>query len=407
MTEAAAGAAPPGRITIPLVGMAQILSWGSSYYLLAVLAKPISADTGWPLPWIVGGGSIGLLCSGIAAPFVGRMIDRFGGRPTMAAGSILIGAGLAALGAAPNLALYLLGWAVLGFGMGAGLYDAAFSTLGRIFGTSARRAITNVTLFGGFASTVCWPLSALAVEHLGWRGACFAYAAVHVLLMAPALFALLPREARKPPPDRSAAGERAIWSSWDQTAFVTLAAILMLNGAVQTSISVHLLTILQSHGMSLAAAVAVGALIGPAQVGARVIEMLIGERVHPTATLLGAGSLVATGVALLAFGATPAAIAVVIYAAGNGVWSIARGTAPLALFGPARYPLVMGRLAAPNLIVQSAAPFVAGIGVTSLGASGALAMLAALAATNVLLAALLARSERGLSPTQSFVAPTS
>src|SRR4051812_22589373 len=123
MTEAAAGAAPSGgRLTIPLVGMAQILSWGSSYYLLAVLAKPISADTGWPLPWIVGGGSIGLLCSGIAAPFVGRMIDRFGGRPTMAAGSILIGVGLAALGAAPNLALYLLGWAVLGFGMGAGLY---------------------------------------------------------------------------------------------------------------------------------------------------------------------------------------------------------------------------------------------------------------------------------------------
>jgi MFS family permease len=374
--------------------MAQILSWGSSYYLLAVLAKPISADTGWSLPWVVGGGSIGLLCSGLAAPFVGRMIDRFGGRPTMAAGSVLIGAGLAALAAAPNLAFYLLGWAVLGFGMGAGLYDAAFSTLGRIFGASARRAITNLTLFGGLASTVCWPLSALAVEHVGWRGTCFAYAAVQVFVVAPALFLLLPREARKAPSatDRAGAGAR---TSGERRTFLLLGGILMANGAVQTSISVHLLTILQSQGASLAAAVAIGTLIGPSQVGARVVEMLVGDRLHPTATLLCAGSLVAVGVLLLALGVGPAAVGVVLYASGNGVWSIARGTVPLALFGSERYPVVMGRLATPNLVVQAAAPFVAGISVTSFGASTALFVLATVAATNVILAAFLARgSER-------------
>ena len=253
---------------MPLLGIAQIVSWGSSLYLLAVLAAPISADTGWPLAWVVGGGSIGLLCSGVAAPFVGRMIDGFGGRHTMAAGSLLMGAGLAAVGSSTGLATYLLGWAVLGFGMGAGLYDAAFSTLGRIFGASARRAITNLTLFGGFASTVCWPLTALAVEHVGWRGACFVYAAVQMLVMAPALFLLLPREARKPPPTTDSAGAGTM-SPRERETFLLLAAILMANGAVQTTVSVHLLTILQDRGMSLAAAVAVGALIGPSQVGAR------------------------------------------------------------------------------------------------------------------------------------------
>ncbi|GLK76556.1 MFS transporter [Methylopila jiangsuensis] len=386
-----AAAQPSGRIAVPLLGIAQIVSWGSSFYLLAVLATPISADTGWPLAWVVGGGSIGLLCSGFAAPFVGRMIDGFGGRQTMAAGSLLMGAGLAAVGLSTGLATYLLGWAVLGFGMGAGLYDAAFSTLGRIFGASARRAITNLTLFGGFASTVCWPLSALAVEHVGWRGACFAYAAVQMLVMAPALFLLLPREARKAPaaPHRAGAG---MATARERRTFLLLAAILMANGAVQTTVSVHLLTILQAQGMALAAAVAVGALIGPSQVGARVVEMLVGDSLHQTATLVCAGALVAIGVVLLALEAGPVAVAVVLYAAGNGVWSIARGTVPLALFGAERYAVVMGRLAAPNLVVQAAAPFAAAFVISVAGTNITLCVLAILAVANLLATVALSRN---------------
>lgn len=395
MATTAAGPAPSGvRLTVPLLGVAQIISWGSSYYLLAVLATPIATETGWPFAWVVGGGSVGLLVSGVVAPFVGRMIDGFGGRSTMAVGSLLLGAGLLIVGAAPNLVVYLVGWAVLGLGMGAGLYDAAFSTLGRIFGSSARRAITNVTLFGGFASTVCWPLSALAVEHLGWRGACVAYAGVHMLVMAPALFALLPREVRKPTTGAAAGDRSGAWTSRDRGRFRLLAAILVLNGAVQTVISVHLLTILQAQGMALAAAVAVGTLIGPSQVGARVVEMLVGDRLHPATTLLVAGVLVAVGMTMLALGLGAAAVVIVLYGAGNGVWSIARGTVPLALFGPDTYPVVMGQLAAPNLVVQAAAPFAAGIAITSVGTTATLATLAAVAAANVVLAAVLSRAAR-------------
>ena len=160
----------PRWLVVGCLGTAQILAWGMSYYLIAVLAKPIETDTAWGLPWIVGGLSIAFLISGLVSPKVGRLIDRFGGRPVLAASAILLAIGLATIAAAPTLPVYLAGWCVLGAAMGAGLYDPAFATIGRIYGDQARSAITLTTLYGGFASTVCWPLSAVLVEQIGWRG---------------------------------------------------------------------------------------------------------------------------------------------------------------------------------------------------------------------------------------------
>jgi MFS family permease len=171
-------ALPDRRIVVPALGITQILAWGSTFYLPGVLANPIARETGWSYDWVIGGVTVGLLVAGIVSPRVGRAIGEHGGRPVLAIGALCLAAGLALLGLASNLGLYLGAWLLIGAGMGAGLYDAAFSTLGAIYGKDARGAITFVTLFGGFASTVCWPLSALLVEHLGWRGACFAYAAM-------------------------------------------------------------------------------------------------------------------------------------------------------------------------------------------------------------------------------------
>ena len=168
------------QVMIGALGIIQILAWGSSYYLPAVLAGPIATDTGWPLPWIVGSLSAGLLVAGLISPRVGRLIGEHGGRPVLAGAALLIALGLVLLGIAPSLPVFVVGWLVLGAGMGAGLYDAAFATLGRQFGAAARPAITNLTLWGGFASTVCWPFSAWLVSQAGWRGACFTYAAIHV-----------------------------------------------------------------------------------------------------------------------------------------------------------------------------------------------------------------------------------
>ncbi len=377
---------PQARVAAAL-GVVQILAWGSSYYLMAVLAAPIAAETGWPLPWIVGSLSVGLLVAGIVSPLVGRTIARRGGRAVLVAGCLAMSAGLMTLALAPTLPVFVAGWALMGAGMAAGLYDPAFATLGQIYGREARRAITLLTLWGGFASTVCWPLSALMLESFGWRGTAAAYAGLHLAISVPLLLRAIP-EAPRPgardhvPPAELAGDERA--------AFRIMAAIQTLAGLAVTIIAVHLIVLLGARGLPLAAAIALGALIGPAQVGGRLVEMAGGTRHHPVWTLLAAATASAAGLVLLAASDWPA-LALILYGAGNGVYSIARGALPMALFGPERYPGVMGRLARPSLVAQAAAPLVGAGLIAFVGAEGTLAVLAGIAATNLALAAILFR----------------
>src|SRR5262245_13440822 len=223
-------AVPDRRILVPAIGITQMLAWGSSFYLLGVLANPIVRDTGWSYDWVISGVSLGLLVAGLVSPRIGRAIGRYGGRPVLAAGSLAFAAGFVVLGAAFNLAIYLAAWVLLGVGMGAGLYDAAFSTLGQIYGTQARRPITLVTLFGGFASTVYWPLSALFVEHLGWRGACFAYAAIHAGAALPILLMTVPR--RRAADDEQEAKGAAHVARSEVAPLVMLAVVLTLSSAI-------------------------------------------------------------------------------------------------------------------------------------------------------------------------------
>src|SRR5579864_6620811 len=173
------------RLVISALGVAQILAWGTSFYFPAVFAGPIVADTGWSLGWVVGGTSVGLLVAGLISPQVGRIIDLHGGRPVLLASSLFYAAGLIGIGLSPALPIYLFAWVLLGIGMGTGLYDAVFAALGRMYGSDARGPITNLTLFGGFASTICWPLSAFMIEHVGWRAACFVYAGLHLFVSLP------------------------------------------------------------------------------------------------------------------------------------------------------------------------------------------------------------------------------
>jgi predicted MFS family arabinose efflux permease len=389
-----ASALRPGRgVVITALGATQILAWGSSYYLPAVLAKPIAADTGWPLPWVVGGLSLGLLVAGLVSPRVGRAVERTGGRPVLALSSVLLAAGLAGLGLAPGLPAYLAAWVVIGLGMGAGLYDAAFATLGRLYGREARGAITDLTLFGGFASTVCWPLSAFLAGALGWRGACLAYAGLQLALALPAHLALLPREppvvAAAPPGSTAAPIDAGRAPSRRRVILLLLASALTLGAAIQGVISVHVLTLLQARGADLAAAVALGALIGPSQVGARVVEKLLGGRHHPVWTMLAFVVLVALGLGLLAAGFPVLAACLVPYGAGVGIGSIARGTLPLTLFGSVGYAALMGRLAMPMLLAGALAPSAGAFLLERAGAPGTLATLAGAALVNVVLVAAL------------------
>jgi len=265
MTSEAAALRPSrGKgVVITALGVTQILAWGSSYYLLAVLAGPIAADTGWPLSLVVGALSLGLVVAGLASPKIGRLIQDRGGRPVLMGSAVLIAAGQGVLAVSPDVLVYGIGWLLLGLGMGAGLYDAAFATLGRLYGLGGRHAITTMTLFGGFASTVCWPLSAFLVDQLGWRGACATYAAAQVLLAFPIYAFVLPRETAVARPAVDRRGSRdPRQSSRDARAvgllFVAVATSITISSVISATLSVHLLTILQSRGLELGAAVALG-----------------------------------------------------------------------------------------------------------------------------------------------------
>jgi predicted MFS family arabinose efflux permease len=376
-------------VVVAALGAVQILAWGTSFYIPAVLAEPIVADTGWSLGWVVGGVSIGLLVAGLISPRVGSLIDKKGGRPVLAASSLLYAAGLAGIGLSPTLPVYLLAWAVLGAGMGTGLYDAVFAALGKLYGKDARMPITNLTLFGGFASTVCWPLSAYLESAVGWRGTCLTYAAIHLCIALPLHLAVFPRgaqpRAESPNDDASPPPPAAGPLRHPALVFVLLAAIMSIAAGIGSIVVVHLLIFLQARGVDFVTAVWLGTLFGPAQVAARVIERLFGRHYHPVWTMIACCVLMAAGLAILLVDLPLVLLAILLYGGGYGISWIARGTLPLALFGPERYAVLIGRLAFPSLIVQALAPFAGALLVERYGAHPTVAVLTAFAAINVAL----------------------
>ena len=376
---------PDRRVVVTALGVTQILAWGSTFYLLAVLAPSIARDTGWPYDLVIAGASVGLFVAGIVSPRVGRFISTHGGRPVLAAGAVLLSVGLAALGLAPSLPLYLTAWAIIGAGMGASLYDAAFSTLGNIYGPAARSPITLVTLFGGFASTVCWPLSAYLVERMGWRDACFVYAAIQIAIALPVHLLALPHGRRMDASTQDASAAAVRLQPGERRVFAILAAVVTIGAAILSIVGTHLLPLLQARGLDLALAVGLGALVGPSQVGARVIEMLAGSHYHPAWTMIASAVLVAIAAVMLLTGFPILAIAIVLYGAGNGIGTVARGAVPLAVFGAERYPVLMGRLALPILISMAVSPYVGGLAFEKGGADWTFGLLAGLALANVLL----------------------
>jgi predicted MFS family arabinose efflux permease len=380
------------RIVITALGVAQIFAWGTSFYFPAVFAEPIVAETGWSLGFVVGGTSIGLLTAGLISPRVGRIIDARGGRPVLLASSLFYAAGLACVGLSPVLPMYLLAWVLIGIGMGTGLYDAVFAALGRMYGSQARGPITNLTLFGGFASTICWPLSAFMIDHVGWRNACFIYAALHLFVMLPLQISVVGRASQRTEQEETGAGARSrdISPIGNETIiFALLAVVLSIAAGIGSIVVVHLLIFLQARGVDFALAVTLGTIFGPAQVGARVIERLFGSRYHPIWTMIASCTLMAIGLLLLSAAVPALLLVILLYGAGYGISWIGRGTLPLALFGPVRFPRLMGKLAFPSLIVQALAPSVGALMIEARGPDATIGVLTLLALINVVLIGVL------------------
>jgi predicted MFS family arabinose efflux permease len=346
------------------LGLAQTLAWASSYYLPAVLVVPMARDLAVSSPTVFAAFSAALVVSALVGPQVGKGIDRWGGRPLLVGTNVLFAAGLAGLGLAQGPWTLFAAWAVIGIAMGAGLYEAAFATLVRLYGRDSRSAITGITLLAGFASTVGWPLSTLLESQVGWRGACFAWAALHLLLGAP-LNASLPRAVAQSPPSPVPAGAEpradvAGGSAGRTTALLSYA--FAATWFVSTAMAAHLPGIVQAGGATLAAAVAVGALVGPAQVAGRLLEFGLLRHVHPLLSARLASLLHPVGAAIwLVLGAPASAVFAVLHGAGNGILTIAKGTLPLVYFGPIGYGYRQGLLTVPTRFAQAMAPWLFGL----------------------------------------------
>ncbi|HYD77117.1 MFS transporter [Ramlibacter sp.] len=366
---------PPRAGTVAALGSAQTLAWASTYYLPAILAAPMARDLGLSVPTVFAAFSLALVGSALIGPYAGRTIDRWGGRPVLMATSLVFALGLALLGASRTPLMLFLAWAVLGIGMGSGLYEAGFAALVRLYGASSRGAITGITLIAGFASTVGWPLSAWLEAEFGWRGACFAWAALHLVLGLP-LNACVPRAGALPA--REATAEAPAQAAPPMRAMLLLSFVFAATWFISTAMAAHLPRLLVAGGATMAAAVAVGALIGPAQVAARLLEFGLLRRVHPLLSARLAATMHPLGVAALAVAGPPAAAVFgVLHGAGNGILTIAKGTLPLVLFGPQGYGHRQGVLMVPARIAQALAPWLFGVALDHWGA-GALALSAGL-----------------------------
>jgi MFS family permease len=313
------------RRQLPLIlalGTAQTLAWASSVYLPAILADPIAHDLGVSANWIFGAYSGALVIAGLLGPRIGRQIDRVGGRPVLSISNLTLAGGLALLGITHSIPMLMAAWLLLGIGMGYGLYDAAFGALGRIYGEAARGAITGITLIAGFASTVGWPLTAYGLAHIGWRETCFAWAAAHILIGLP-LNLLLPRVPDSPVTvDKSTKPHIPI----DRT-MVLLATAFALAWIVTSAMAAHFPRILEAAGATPVEAIAAGALIGPAQVFARLMEASLLKRFHPIVSARLACTTHPLGAAIVALaGGGAASVFAIFHGAGNGVITIARGT---------------------------------------------------------------------------------
>ncbi len=347
------------RWVVPVLGIAQIISWGSLYYPIAVLATAINRDLGIGDVAVFGSFTVGLFVSGLAAPAAGRLVDTRGGRFTLASGSAIGAVALAVLALAQGTLTLMLGFALAGLAMAGCLYDPAFATLHGISGPAYRKAVTALTLFGGFASTVFWPLSQFLLDAYGWRATFGAYAVLNLVVCVPLHLWVLPSGPGTSPTGRRTRRPRSLPRRGNPAVFVWLATALALASFLSSALSAHVIGLLTSSGLTARDAVLISSLIGPMQVAGRVAEFAFGAHLRPLTVGTLAFGLFALALLLLTQvqGLWMAALVfAAMYGWSNGVMTIVRGTVPGELFGHRHFGALLGRLARPQFVAKAIAP---------------------------------------------------
>lgn len=360
---------------VTVVGAAQIISHAGAYYLTAVMAVPASLELSISSATVYAGLSLALAVSGLAGPTAGKLVDRFGGRPVLIASNLLLATGLSLLALTQGLGLLLLAYAVLGLGMATGMFEVAFAAIVRIFGKKSHNALVGVTMVAGFASVAGWTISVFVEARYGWRGVCWFWAAMNVLVALP-LNMLIPRasDSTEPPTAGESHNQTAQTSTVvhdpkrEKYITILLAFVFASSGFISMGMMSHLPRLLEGVGVPLLVAFSIGALVGPAQITGRILDFTFLRRLHPLIGTRIAALAHPLGIAaLVVLGAPFAALFVILHGLGNGILIIARGTLPLALFGPQGFGRRQGWLTMPAKFAQAIAPFTFGLALTQWG----------------------------------------
>lgn len=390
------------RKTVLCLAVSQLVAWGISYYLVGVFGGLIAADFGWSSEIVYGGFAAALLVMGLTSPAIGRLINQNGGRQAMIAGALLNAVGCLGLALSAGLISYYAAWICLGLAMRLTLYDAAFATLAQIGGAQARRPISQITLLGGLASSVLWPIGHALAEHFGWRVAVVVYA-VFALLTIPLYLAIpaarakagdRPKTVSSPPPLAKSSRDVVVLGS-------LYAVIASMANFLNAGMSAHMVGVLTGVGLTATAAVWIAALRGVGQSLSRFCEVLFGGRIDPLKLNLLATLMLPIAFAAGLFSGTSLTAAIVfasLYGAGNGLLTITRGTMPLVLFDPRSYGTLVGRLIAPSFVFSAVAPVAYAFVIERFGDSGALYLSQAVAAIALLASLLLLMQGRRAKP---------
>nr|WP_276553221.1 MFS transporter [Bradyrhizobium elkanii] len=373
--------------------MAQLISWGATYYLIGGFGEQIAADLGWSRDIVYGGFAAALLVMGVTSPLAGRWVDRSGGRQVMVAGAVINALGCAGLAVSHQIGSYFVSWIVLGLGMRLTLYDAAFAALARIGGPEARRAMSGITLLGGLAATVFWPFGHMLSDHFGWRIAVLTYAGIALLTIP--LHLLIPNQRFAGAPGSAAAASRqprAVGRRQLAAASGLYAVIMTGANFLNAGMSAHMIAVLTGLGLTITVAVWIATLRGIGQSAARLCEVLFGGRIDPLGLNLMACLIMPLSFIAGLFSGSAREMGIafaLLYGACNGILTITRGTLPLILFDHRSYGTLVGRLIVPSFILPAAAPLIYAIVIDRFGDASALYLSTGLALVTLLAAILL------------------
>ncbi len=356
--------ADPMIVAVCALGITQITAWGTSYYCLGILAGSIAADTGWSRSLVFSGFTVALLTMGLVSTRVGYAIDVYGARQVMVIGTVIVSTGLFLLSLVHIEAAYLSVWAFIGLGMRMCLYDAAFAALVQVAPSRGRRAISYLTLFGAFASSIFWVIGHFLNEAVGWRQTLVLFALINLVVCVPLNWIGLARR------ERAGAGAHAEQAAHEMRegpsltgrvrslAIALFALIMSLNAFVFGVVTVQLVPILEAAGLAAGAAVWVASMKGFAQFAGRLTEITLGANLRAmTVARIAIGVLPLSLLLLIVGGNFHAIVAfTLLLGASQGVITIVRGAVPLALFGANGYGAVLGLIATPILVVNATAP---------------------------------------------------